>query len=335
MDHPMPPPEHRHPTEADLAATRFKHPTESDAETIARVWNDSRGDLPTQKTITAREVRAETFEDEDYDPEGAWIAFDGDEPIGYADAFVDKVRLEYGKNDGYVGIEVVHAARGSGLERDLLDKALASLRSRGIQDAQCWAHAHEEWKNNLMLGAGFREVRRFYLMNRRRTGPVDKPTFPDGTDLEKIALNGAQDRDLQTLVDARNEAFVDHFNFSPSTVARWKSSIESSEEVLSVTFARDRAKVVGFVVSEDRVAYSREKGFREGWVATLGVVKSHRRRGLGRALLLESIGWLSDRGVEMVRLGVDAENSKALGLYTSVGFEVESESVVLVKNLKD
>jgi ribosomal protein S18 acetylase RimI-like enzyme len=64
-----------------------------------------------------------------------------------------------------------------------------------------------------------------------------------------------------------------------------------------------------------------------GWVSQLGVAPSARGRGLGRAILLDSCHRLAATGVDVIGLGVEAENANALGLYRSVGLEIAREFV--------
>jgi mycothiol synthase len=62
-----------------------------------------------------------------------------------------------------------------------------------------------------------------------------------------------------------------------------------------------------------------------GWVSQLGVARSARGLGLGRAILIEACRRLSRTEPRIVGLGVEAENVNALGLYRSVGMEVVRE----------
>ena len=64
-----------------------------------------------------------------------------------------------------------------------------------------------------------------------------------------------------------------------------------------------------------------------GWVSQLAVGYADRGVGLGRALLVESFHRLSATGVQILGLGVEADNVNALGLYRSVGLEVAREWV--------
>ena len=62
-----------------------------------------------------------------------------------------------------------------------------------------------------------------------------------------------------------------------------------------------------------------------GWVSQLGVARSARGLGLGRAILIEACQRLSGKEPRIIGLGVEAENANALGLYRSVGFDVVRE----------
>jgi len=62
-----------------------------------------------------------------------------------------------------------------------------------------------------------------------------------------------------------------------------------------------------------------------GWVSQLGVARSARGLGLGRAVLIEACRRFARTDSRIVCLAVEAENSNALGLYRSIGFEVTRE----------
>ncbi|OAH63747.1 hypothetical protein AYJ66_17305 [Dietzia cinnamea] len=61
-----------------------------------------------------------------------------------------------------------------------------------------------------------------------------------------------------------------------------------------------------------------------GAIFGLGVLPEHRRKGYGRALLLLAIEKLKEANAKEIMLQVAAENSNALKLYQSCGFEETS-----------
>ena len=66
----------------------------------------------------------------------------------------------------------------------------------------------------------------------------------------------------------------------------------------------------------------------------LGVRRPWRRRGLGRALLLEAFARFRERGCHAAALGVDGENTTgAVRLYESVGMRVAHRADVYERRI--
>lgn len=68
-------------------------------------------------------------------------------------------------------------------------------------------------------------------------------------------------------------------------------------------------------------------------VASLGmsVKATHRRRGIGRALLQEGLAWARANDLTRVELYVFADNAPAIALYESLGFQHEGRRKNLVR----
>jgi RimJ/RimL family protein N-acetyltransferase len=87
----------------------------------------------------------------------------------------------------------------------------------------------------------------------------------------------------------------------------------------TVLVAEDAGRIVG------RLSLSRDPHPASRHVADLGlmVAESHRRQGVGKALLEEAVAWAKASGVRKLELHVFPWNQPALGLYESFGFERE------------
>jgi RimJ/RimL family protein N-acetyltransferase len=87
----------------------------------------------------------------------------------------------------------------------------------------------------------------------------------------------------------------------------------------AVLVAEDGARIVG------RLSLSRDPHPASRHVADLGlmVAESHRRRGVGRAMLDEAVLWARTADVRKLELHVFPWNEPALGLYETFGFERE------------
>ena len=96
---------------------------------------------------------------------------------------------------------------------------------------------------------------------------------------------------------------------------RYLRSIERYPDA-AVLVAEDGARIVG------RLSLSRDSHPASRHVADLGlmVAESHRRRGVGRALLDEAVAWARTTHVRKLELHVFPWNEPALGLYEAFGF---------------
>jgi putative acetyltransferase len=74
-----------------------------------------------------------------------------------------------------------------------------------------------------------------------------------------------------------------------------------------------------------RLSLARDTNPASPHVADLGllVAASHRRRGIGRALLEQAVAWAREAGVEKIELHVFPHNEPAIRLYEQFGFERE------------
>ena len=61
-----------------------------------------------------------------------------------------------------------------------------------------------------------------------------------------------------------------------------------------------------------------------GEVNSLGVLKSHRRRGIGRALMEYAERWLADRGAVVIELDTLATSTESVPFYEAIGYRPRS-----------
>ena len=72
-----------------------------------------------------------------------------------------------------------------------------------------------------------------------------------------------------------------------------------------------------------------------GWIGMTGVHPEYRGRGLGRAVLLAGITYLTENSVRTVELEVDDLNRSAKELYSSAGFREVGNSLWYERSLGD
>jgi mycothiol synthase len=239
--------------------------------------------------------------------------------------------------DGAAYMRVRPDVRDKGLEDEIIAwisertremAAAAGLRPRlriGARDTlDYYRRAYER--------NGMSPVRYFFLMHRDLSEPIPQPQFPEGFTM--IHSQGVGD--AERWVEMFNLSFIDHWGHTPIKVEsheHWLSSPKYNPERDLVAVAPDgtwAAFCFCWIDPEDNERNNR----LEGWIDILGTRRGFRKIGLGRAMLLAGLHSLKQDGMEMAKLGVDAENpTGALRLYESAGFYVKHTTVVYRKDL--
>ena len=306
----------------------YRHPVEQDLDLITSIRNMSRRETAYHHDLTPAEVNTETFDDPDYSPEGAWLAFNGTKPIAYGIGVVEEGRIQAGLDDGWVEVDVIPEARGRGAEEELMRLALDYLKSRGVARAMAKIEETERWKKELYTQSGFKSVRHFYRLAWRGTEDVPQREVPPGVEVTHRMLKDMSDDEIAAFTEILNDTFSEHFCFAPEPPWRWTKWRDACDDPWMVSLARMASETVAVCVVDVCQRFNAEHDVRSGWIDSLGVTKALRGQGLGAAMLVDGMTWLKSTGHDTIFIGVDAENDKALGLYVSLGFKVENESQV-------
>lgn len=144
--------------------------------------------------------------------------------------------------------------------------------------------------------------------------------------------------EIEAIFRVDNDAFKDHFGYVQqpfedglAEFSHWFLNDEQHNDPSLWFLAMDGDKIVG-------IALCRRKDWENenfGHVSSLGVLRSHRKRGIGLALLHHAFGEYYRRAKTGVTLGVDAENlTGALNLYKKAGMNVDRQFDMYEKELR-
>ena len=266
-----------------------------------------------------------------FDPVGMFIAELNGEAVGRVQAYIDKERRE---KKGFIrGLGVVPKYRRRGIGRKLVEKAIESIRERGMEEAQCYMRDDKPICKHLFESIDFKLIRVFSTMRR------DFETLPSDIGENKYVMirlmkEGTEDIELLRRLD--NETFSEHFDFRPSTLEEWKHWFSHPDfDHEGWFFALLGGKPVGHVGTWIDSKFVKHKGIKRGWIVTIGVLKSHRRKGIGTSLILRGMEYLKSKGMAEVELGVDDLNQTgAMKLYEKVGFKVIRKDLTYLKRLQ-
>jgi ribosomal protein S18 acetylase RimI-like enzyme len=144
------------------------------------------------------------------------------------------------------------------------------------------------------------------------------------------------DEDLEMLNRLENECFKEHYNWRPSTL-EWTVYFVRQDPFFKIQewfFALLNGKHVGYVGIGIDESYNAKKAVKCGLILDIGVLKPHRRKGIGTRLMLHGMNLLKAKGLTVAWLAVDDWNvTKAMRLYEKVGFKVAKKDVAYEKNI--
>ena len=224
---------------------------------------------------------------------------------------------------------------GRGIGTALVAWDMARLREIAAEHDDAPEKFFETWLNDgnvaaaaLIRGAGFEPITYSATMVRPTVDDVPDHRLPEGLEIRPV-----RDEDMRTIWEADVEAFRDHWGFSEQTEEAYQRflSFPYNDPTLW-KIAWDGEGVAGQVKSFIDTAQNEEYGRKRGWTEAISTSRRWRRRGVAKALIVESIRELAARGMTEVALGVHTENPNgALGLYQRHGFREEDRMIIYRK----
>jgi GNAT superfamily N-acetyltransferase len=198
--------------------------------------------------------------------------------------------------------------------RQSIQKAPAGARVA----MQSFTLSSDEAGQAALRQAGFSLIRHNLRMVIQLNGKPPEAQWPAGLTVRSMSVG----QDERAVLEAVRGSFKDHFGYVEhpfeEELRRWKHFMENDENfdpsLWFLAMAGD--EIAGISLCRMRTHDDPELG----WVGTLGVLRSWRRRGLGLALLQHSFNELYQRGRRKIGLGVDAQSlTGATRLYEKAG----------------
>jgi mycothiol synthase len=276
-----------------------------------------------------------------YHPEtDCFLAYKGGWLVGYADFFFRQGRE--GADSVFYTWGVVHPRwRRLGVGRRLMEALYqrAAERAAPVEEGAVYFQANtrdvEEDRKALFESVGMAPVRYFVNMVRPINNGLPPVEMPDGFRLRPF--DPAQDMETVWRVDV--ESFQDHWGFTGfpfEDFEHWVQGPHFRPELCLLAEEQASSRVVGIGLNKIDPDWIAQTGRQEGYVNTLAVLRDYRQRGLGTALLAQSLRVLHGAGMEAAHLGADAENlTGAVRLYERLGFQVRKTSIAYHKTIRN
>lgn len=191
----------------------------------------------------------------------------------------------------------------------------------GLQETllEVWSNDRNEGATALARAFGYEPITYAAEMVRPTVDDLPDHPLPDGLEIRPV-----REEDIRTIWEADVEAFRDHWGFIEQTETdyqRFRAYPYLDPTLWKVAW--DEQGVAGQVKSFIDTAANEEHGRKRGWTEQISTARRWRRRGVAKALIVESIRELASRGMTEVALGVHTENPNgAFDLYAGLGYEV-------------
>lgn len=297
----------------------------ADEQTYVSIYNAAFKDYDDIRSMTLKELsQMEKFMS--FNADSVLIAEWNGQAVGMVNAYVDKQREE---PKGFIqSLGVLPEFRGKGIATRLVEKAIESLKQRGMKTAEAWAQTDREACMHVFEGFGFKQARIGSVMRRIVNNLPSDIEKNDSVKLRKIRPKNDEDILLTNRLD--NETFKEHFNYRPRTVEETKNMLSGLPffKQQEGYFALLKNQPVGYVIAGIDVELNLEKNVKHGWILDIGVLKPYRRAGTGTSLMLMGLNWIRKKQMDEAWLYVDDLNpTGAFKLYEKLGFEVAKKNI--------
>ena len=259
--------------------------------------------------------------------------------VGYA--HVDITDLVEGAS---AELAVLPQMRNHGIGQELVDQAIALSPDGRLR---LWAHGETPGARALAQSSNCEKTRSLWQMRRSLFAPIPQPEIPPDIRIREFDAS----IDIDAWLDINKRAFAhlpDQSSWTEKDLRRRLSENWFRPEGFFIAERISDSRVVGFhwtkahggLAAEHHshsghLGHSHHAGAAHnhdpiGEVYVLAVDPDAHIRGLGRALTLIGLNYLRSLGLGQAMLYVDADNTRAIDLYTGLGF-VHWDSDVMYK----
>ena len=289
--------------------TTLRAATLDDAPAVAEVINRASQARRGQDEVDIREIEGWWTQPSPFDLDAdVVVALRDGAVVGYGDVG-DQA------NDGrFLWLDVRGEALAE-IHAELEARAIARLSADGVVRAV--ADERDETLGSLLERREYEVIRASYRMGIELVGRSFEQAWPEGVTV-RTCVEGV---DEPLLYELQESSFRDHWGHTPTPYDEWLHWLRNMGVAdPSLWFV---AEVEGTPAGVTICRPSNHGDPDQGWVSVLGVLREHRRVGLGTALLTHAFAEFQRRGRRRAGLGVDAESTTgAVALYERAGMRV-------------
>jgi len=278
---------------------------QEDLSQLTIICNAVLGRYSTGVTISSDELLAD-FEAAESPSDDVFVAELNGDVVGCAQLLVEA------NDTNFVAPVVAPTQSGRIAKEELFGVLVNRAREKGWKYLQMAVTDVDLSGKNFCEEHGFQLVRRFWTMECFFNEITPFKKEPDGIAFRTIDI----EKDINILTHIFNNVFKGDWGFHEHTAedtTRWLNSLGVKAEGMLLAF--DGNELVGFIgVKRNLIADGM------GSIDVLGVIESHRRRGIATTLIRKAFDYFRSRRLKGADTLVDAEDTIAKRLYESIGF---------------
>ena len=291
---------------------------DTDLSRLVRLRNEMEAVDQTDNGISEDELRVRLTVPHSDPARDRWVVEEPDNPDRLiADSMTGKDPLA---TEGWISIWVHPDWRRQGLGSALLARQIARARELGAEYVTSGTNDRVPAGDAFLRKHGFYPTTTWINMQTPARLALAEPVWAAGYSVRTYA----EVQDLPTLNLALNRGFIGHWGHHEGTeeeLAHWLAAPTTRPDGIFLAFG-PAGEVAGVCWAELNPELDKRRGVPTGYIDSLAVLPEHRRKGLGRALLLTGMRWLEAAGMQVYELGAWGENDMALPLYFGVGFQI-------------
>ncbi|MDA0733556.1 MAG: GNAT family N-acetyltransferase [Chloroflexi bacterium] len=214
-----------------------------------------------------------------------------------------------------LALDVAPQIEGSTLEEELVKQAISRSKELNAKVAHICL-GQDSLRSELLQRAGFHLARVYWDM-KWMGDHLPQADAPTG-----FTVRHFQPGDAAALTEVQNAAFTGSWGFCPNSVEQieYRSSAGNTSHQ-GILFLYDQDQLAGYCWT----CLAPSDGKTKGIIGMIGIAPDYRGKGISKPVMVAGMEYLQSIHVNEIGLHVDGNNTPAIRLYTSVGFEKVAE----------